>query len=494
MTDEAINQKNKLERYEEELAQLKYAVSLSDLNGDIRAGATSLGTANSSSISTLFDSPENNAPQISRYMNAIYKKNGSINGAFRYYQSHVTYNHYIYPVMNSKSGYSSMGSSDEYSEVAEFIDKFNIKFYSPYFFKQTLLNGVSFFYKIQDTKGVSYMEFPIDYCRIYQMANGVYRWEIDMSKVSSGSILPNELAKAFEQYEDGQATDEKRWSEEKWYKVSDKGVAFSLDQSVLHHGVTMSEFSPLLEDSVQLENAKKNVEVRNMLDTVRLIHSEIPTDKSGTPLMTAKTARVYDTQIRRNLPKGVSSITSPMKTSVINLNGAGDSKAYDMVEDAQKQLFLSTGTHSSLFGGDTTSYNIVKMSAQKDANWIYTKLFPMLENYYNSELASFKSKSGLGWKMSFVAQSNYSLKDDIQIIEKQLSLGGSRTMYLASTGMTPVMISNLLRMEQEMMGIDSLMKPKQTSYTMSSSDDSDDVGRPTEESPTDDTSRINDSV
>lgn len=116
----------------------------------------------------------------------------------------------------------------------------------------------------------------------------------------------------------------------------------------------------------------------------------------------------------------------------------------------------------------------------------------MLENYYNYELSKYKSMDGLIWKMKFVRQSNFTLKDDLQRFEKQLNLGGSRTEFLAANGMSPVEIVNTLVMEQKMIDIDSIMLPKQTSFTMSGTGE--EIGRPTTDEPTDDTDRINDAT
>lgn len=424
-------------------------------------------------------------------MEALYKKNGIVSGTIRYLQSHLTYNHSIYPTPNAKSGYSIKGGEDEYGEVAEEVDLYNIKFFAPYFLKRTLINGVSFFYEIKDKKSVAYMEFPTEWGRVCEFNTGVYRWELDISKINNNTIgLPTEIQNALEDYRNGNTNDEKKWVDNKWFKISDKGVAFALDQSILRSGTQVSELSNILLDTVTLEKAKKNVEIMDSIDSIRLIHSKIPTDSNGKPLMNSKTARVYDKQFKNSLPKGIAGITSPMDITNVPLTGSGNTSSYKMVESAQKQLFLATGTPSNLFGEESTSSNIVKMAIQKDANWLYTSVLPMLENYYNYKLSKFKTKSGMIWKIKFIRQSYFSLKEDISNMKDQLTIGGSRLDYLASTGMTPIEIFGKLKMEQQMLNIDSFMLPKQTSFTMSDSD----IGRPETDEPTDDTVRINDSA
>jgi hypothetical protein len=59
------------------------------------------------------------------------------------------------------------------------------------------------------------------------------------------------------------------------------------------------------------------------------------------------------------------------------------------------------------------------------------------------------------------------MKEDIANMQAQLSFGGSRLDYLAAIGMDPAEVIGKLRMEQEMLDIDSIMTPKPTSYTLS---------------------------
>lgn len=475
----------------EELDKLHqdFAKSMSDLSG-LRLGDTAnIQSASVDRVKNYFNDLQENRKDVADLMRSLYGKNGIVKGTVDYYQSLLTWNHSIYPLL--KTGDEMSEDMEEYGEVANQLELHNVKYYAPYFLKQTLINGLSLFYEIANNKGVAYIEFPTDWGRIYAIDNNVFRWELDMSKIDEATIgLPTELQTALTQYSSGATGDENRWSDGQWYKIRDKGFAFALDQSVLNSGTSVSELSDIILDVLQLEKSKDKVEQLDALENVRILHSAVPTDKDGRPLMTAKTVKMYDSQLRRSLPKGIAGITSPMKLTNVPLSGSGNNSSYDQVKQAKAQVFLSTGTPESLFGGETTSSNIVKLAIQKDANWLYTKALPMIENYYNYKLSRVKTTSGMRWKMKFVRQSYFTNKDDVAILEKQLSMGGSRLTYLAASGMEPAEVYGTLMMEQKMLNIDSIMVPKQTSHTMSGSGA---TGRPTENNPTDDTIRIQDS-
>ncbi|MBO1087255.1 hypothetical protein [Enterococcus mundtii] len=480
----------------DESSQLRYAETLTDPKGNMRPTTVSLGSTDSSRIERMLEAPESNYVQIAGLMNALRRKNGTVGSTLRYLMSHLTYNYSMYSAPTQKGEFSmENGTLEDYLGAASYLNMYGIKRMASYFTLQVLTNGMAFFYEMKDSKDVSYMEFPIGWGRISSMKNGVYRWEIDMSQMKDELIpyMPNEIQKAYEEYNNKANMDEKRWRDGKYYRLSDKAVAFCIDNGVMTNGgIAISEFASLLVDSLSLEKAKNNIEIKDDIDTVRIIHAKIPLDKDNKPSMSAKAAREYDNALKRSLPKGVVGVTNPMGLSNVPLSGAGSTKSYEIADKAQKQLFLSTGTPSSLFGSETTSSNIVKLTVKKDAAWLYTTIIPMLEDYYNTILSSFKTKSGLIYRISFLRQSNFTIDEDIKNIKDAVTMGGSRLDYLAALGNEPLEAYSKLVMEQQVLNIDSIMLPKQTSFTMSSKD-SDGAGRPTTNEPTDDTDRINDS-
>lgn len=475
----------------------KFAEALNDPKGNMRPQTVSVSSNDATSISRMLESPESNYTQITGLMNVLARKNGTVGRVINYLAAHTPYNYTIFAALNDKSGLSGMSVTvEDYLAAANQIDKYKVKLFAPYFVRQVLIQGMAFFYEIADSKGVSYMEFPVSWGRISSQKDGVYRWELDVSKLKDELMpyMPKEIQTAYEQQKTGSTTDEKKWRENKFYRLSDKAVAFCIDQSVMMNGgIAVSEFASLLIDSVKLEKAKDNVDIKDDIDTIRIVHAKIPLTKENKPAFGSNTAKEYDGALKRALPKGVVGITNPMELTNVPLNGSGNSKSYEIVDKTSKQLFMSTGVPSSLFGSETTSSNIVKLSIQKDAAWVYTKILPMLDNYYTSVLASVKSTSNVTWKARFLRISNFTLKEDIGLLKDAVSFGGSRTDYLASLGAEPVEIYNKLVMEQQVLNIDSIMLPKQTSFTMGSSDaNGKTAGRPNTDEPTDDTDRLND--
>lgn len=476
-------------RKELEMKEVRYAESLSDPNGAMNVALTNLNNTDSTRVERMLSDPVTNFIDISNLMRALVVKNGTVGSTMRYFMSHLTYNHTIYSAANEKSGFDmSKGTMEDYLAAANYIDMYNIKMMAPYFVYQTLINGMSFFYEVKDSKGISYVEFPVSWGRISSQKNGVYRWELDVSQLNDDIIpyLPKEIQTAYEQQ--GSA-DEKKWREGTYYRLSDKGVAFCLDQSVMiNGGIAISPFASLLIDSIQLEKSKKNVQIQDVLDTVRIVHAKIPLDKDSKPSINAKAANEYTKALNRGLPPGVVGITNPMALTNVPLNGSGNTNTYNMVDKAQRQLHLSTGTLPELFGTETKSSKIAEYSMRKDAAWLYTTVLPMLNSYYSQCMTGFKTQGNFTWKVKFLEMSNHFLKESVDFYKEEIANGGSRLDYLASLGKEPIESLNKLLMEQQVLNIDSIMVPKQTSHTLSGKD-----GRPETPNPTDDTTRIADS-
>ena len=196
--------------------------------------------------------------------------------------------------------------------------------------------------------------------------------------------------------------------------------------------------------------------------------------------------------MNKDLPDGIIAVVNPLELNNINLSGSGNSKAYDTVKDAQSQVFYTTGTAPGVFGADTKSGNIIKISVIKDAAYIYSKVLPVFENYYNEVLRKYKSQS-VTWKLRLLRQSFFTLEEDIKRLKDSMTTGGSRTDYLASLGMSPLEVYTKLSLEQQVLDIDSIMVPKPTSFTMTGAETAngvDGAGRPKADNPSDDTDRI----
>lgn len=462
------------------------AVSLSS------TGATS--SYDETRLKSLINDPAKNASQVAEFSKSTARTNGMYKRIIKYLSSILTYDHTLYPVMENP--FQSVENPQDmqlgFSQNAIFIDRLNPKFYLPQFTEKAFTNGVVYLYKLEDSKGVSYMEMPISYCRIGYIEDGVYRFQFDVTKLSEEASLlyPKEIQTAYQSYRNGQ-TD--KLIEAKYYQVSDKGVAFSLDiDNLTQGGMSLPPLANTLVDTIKIESAKSSMESTDGLDNTKLVHSKIETDDKGRPLMELPVVMEYHNALKRSLPEGAVAITNPFETVGISLNGTGKDGKFALLDKTVENLYEGAGVSKLLFAGDGTSSQALERSIQVDCQWLYSFLLPMFTNYYNYELKK-AGKKGTTWKIKFLQISHFDREEAIGMSKDQLSYGGSRLEYLAYTGMSPLEVANMLVFEQSVLNIDSIMVAKQTSHTMGGEESGDGAGRPESGDPTDTTTRIKDS-
>lgn len=464
----------------------------------LSSNSSSARSISESRLKTMLQDPVKNGVSVaglSKYMKQV---NGMYKNIIRYMSSLLTYDHLLYPILEDPFNFSDNPQDIQlaFNQTAIFIERYNIKYYTPQFVEKIFTSGSTYLYKLEDSKGISYMEMPHNLCRIGYVEDGVYRFQIDVTKLNDTLIeyYPKEIQNAYTGYKNGK-TDE--LIESKWYQVSDKGVAFTLDTDVLiQGGISMPPLASALLDAIKIENAKANMEEVDKLENSKIVHSKIETDDRGRPLMDLPVVMEYHNALKKNLPDGSVAITNPFETKSISLNGTGSDGKFTLLDKTVEQLYNDSGVSMMLFAGDGKSSQALESSKKVDCQWLYAYVLPMFANYYNYELKKASKKGSTQWKIKFLNVSYFDQSEAIKTAKDQLSFGGSRLEYLAYTGMTPLQVSNMLVFEQQMLDIDKIMVAKQTSYTQSSKESSNsesEAGRPEVDSPTDTTVRIKDS-
>lgn len=464
--------------------------------------ATFTGQSSSSSrgvdearLKGMLQDPAKNSGNVAGVSRSMKQVNGMYKRVIKYMSSLLTFDHTIYPVMqNPLQDAGDVATLQQaFAQTAIFVDKLNPKFHLPMFSEKVFTNGVTFQYKLEDSKSTAYMDIPQAYCRVSYLEEGVYRYQFDMSKLTETTALtyPKEFQSAFASFKGGGSKDQ--FIEGKWYQVSDKGVAFTIDSDVLQQaGQALPPIANALIDAIKIENAKDSMESTSKLDNSKIVHSQVPIDDKGRPTMELPVVMEYHQALKRNLPEGAVAITNPFPTKASTLNGTGKDGKFALLDKSVAGLYEGAGVSKMLFAGDGESSQALDRSLEVDAMWLFSTLLPMFTNYYNYELKK-AGKKTIAWKIKFLNMTHMNKEKAITTAKDQLTFGGSRLEYLAYCGMTPIEVANMLVFEQRVLSIDDYMVAKQTSNTLSGDPMAEDAGRPESDDPTDTTTRIKDS-
>lgn len=149
---------------------------------------------------------------------------------------------------------------------------------------------------------------------------------------------------------------------------------------------------------------------------------------------------------------------------VFNLkNSSTSSQSDENLRGAVTRVLNEAGVNGALFNGDKVTAEILKQSIIADIS-VVSKLLGQLENWTNFKLSS-NSKSKR-FKMSIIQSTIFDKDTYLKNAKENLAFGGSRLYYFATAGLTPMQALSMLSFETEN-EIDVLLKPLQTSHTMS---------------------------
>jgi len=486
--------KNNSEKPNSVLEHSKFASASANFKGSSGGNNGARGMSESR-LKTMLQDPAKSAVQVAGLSSSMKQVNGMYKRIIKYMSSLLTFDHVLYPILTNpmKIKSSDMKKTQEsFVNTAVYLDRLNPKYNLPIFTEKLFTTGVTYQYKLEDSKGVVYQDIAPAFCRVGYVEDGVYRFQFDVTKISDATfeVFPKELQNAYTSYKNGQT---EKLIEGRWYQVSDKGVAFTIDTDVLANGgMALPPIANALIDAIKIENAKDKMEDTDKLDNSKIVHSKIETDDKGRPLMELPVVHEYHNALKKSLPEGSVAITNPFDTRGITLNGTGKDGKFSLLDKTSEQLYKGAGVSPQLFADDNSSSQALERSIQVDCQWLYSFLLPMFTNYYNYELKK-ASKKSVTWKTKFLNISHFDRDEAIKTAKDQLSFGGSRMEYLAYCGMTPIEFAMILVFEQQVLTIDDLMIAKQTSHTMSGNEAQEkEKGRPQSEKPTDTTVRIKD--
>lgn len=411
-------------------------------------------------IGDIMRSPKENYQEIRKISLALYETNGLFTQIINYMSQLYTFDYFIYPNHKIEVNDSDKLKSN-FRLTAEWLDKFDVKETFPHIIKDLLLEGTAFYYEVETKTKVNLRKIPYEFCKISYVEDGICRYSINLSMINSSNItlFPKEIKNAYLEYASGAIKDN-------WYLVGNKGVAFTTD---LDSSNGVPYFAFLIPNIKAMEKSKELSDVKDSLDNLKLIHQKIPLDKNDRPLFAPKVVSKFHEATKSNLPDGIAITTNPLDISSISFDKSYN-QANDLVERATKETWNNSGLSNQLFNNTNNSAEALRK------NVIVNQI--LLKDFMGYFTIYLNSKISRRWKysMAFLATTEMNRLDVAKAYSSFMATGGSRLQSLASFGLEPLQALNLLELEQNVLDIDALMKPKEMSYTMSG-----EQGRPTNE-------------
>lgn len=410
-----------------------------------------------SQVRMFVNNPRIFKKQLQIVSEELYSKSGHYFRTITHFSNIFRLDHYLY-----SKDLVMPPTIDNYVEAGNLIDSFNIRKQIPNIFKELLLYGEVYLYKSLTNNG-KYNELvvlPKDYCEVCQIKDGIKRFEIrplDMPPELRRS-LPRGVLRGWD-------------GETNIHRVDDNGVAF-LSGDIDREGYPMLLF--MFDAVLSLDESKDLSDLRDGIDMFSLIHMGIPLDDDKKEItISPQQVKSFHDAIADRLPSEVRLATTPLELDSIEIKRPGELDI-DVVEKANRNIWQDSGLSETLFGSRFTGAEAARQSLISDSLVVIPLLEQVLE-YLNWELRY----SNFNLKILHTTHFNHA--NYVSEAKTAVDSGGSRLAYLATTGRDPLEAVGLLKFEQTVLDIDSIMKPKQTAYTLSNKDNVDAGGRPTEQ-------------
>ena len=244
----------------------------------------------------------------------LYYNNGQYQRLIDNYANMNTYDCYLYPTASNKySKKKNQKKSTEellfqdYMTLAEHIEKLNHKYNFGWISRRLLIQNEVFLYKVEDSKGVIYVEIPSNMCKICKIINNnLYKYAINMQELSAEAkrlSLPLPIQDLYEKHSNG-SFGEEMYIDNGWLIVEDKN-ALALSLSDVVTSKSIPKLSYIFPSVMRIMNQEENEIAEDKTDNLKIIHMKVPMDIEGRWLVKAKNVISYHNAAKANLPRGV---------------------------------------------------------------------------------------------------------------------------------------------------------------------------------------------
>ena len=320
---------------------------------------------------------------------------------------------------------------------------------------------------------ITIQQLPSDYCAISTIEGNVLNVSFDFSYFDSHSALlefyPQEFKTKYAVYQKQRTS---RWLE----LDSPTSFAIKVNNDILSY--SLPPFIGILRELYDLEDYKQLKLTKTALENYAMLVMALPTDKDGNWGIDLNKAKEFWQNLDSVLPEEVGSILTPMPITKIGFekSNTGDTNT---ISDAEQNIFTSAGVSSLLFNNEKASANALALSIKADQSLTFG-IVRSIEDAVNRFIQS--QSYGKNFKVTFLDVSPFNRKEMGDAYLKAASYGlPTIAMYAASQGLGQAELDAMSFLETEVMGLQDMFRPIQSSTQMSGNISSTDSNAPTDE-------------
>ena len=398
--------------------------------------------------------------ELSEY---FFETNGLYKRIILHYATFLTYSWILVPYPKNKNGKVEITErkvAQTYYDASDFCTTFQIDRKCALFAKEVLVKGGYYGLLLDEGENVVIQDLPFNYCRSrFKNAQDIDIVELDLSFFDNirdeklrDEILdtyPRFIKKAYKKY--------KYHDGDQWiFLPAESGIYFSY----FEERPFFLDLIPLLDD---LDDYKDIDKERNMQALKRILVQHIPHDGLQLVFEPDEAQEMHEgvlEMLANN--RDVDVLTSYGDISLLDMSSTDDEKTE--INDIQNLIYSSAGLSKELFFATTEAglnYSInndlamVMILGQRFAHFFTTLL-----NY------KFGNKK-IKFKLIILPLSYYNSQDYTSRAKELAAFGYSFLTPILSTGLDQTNLTALKSLENDLMHLDEILKPLQSSYTQS---------------------------
>lgn len=411
---------------------------------------------------------EANIKILQNAMSSYRMSNGLLKQFINYQSNILTNDHFLVPTdMTKFKNKEDMWKKE--LDVAKYLETLGLKKNLKWMTEELITFGELYIYLVEYKDSAVIVKMPQNICIIIgKDANMQNVYGVELSQITNETLnyFPKEIQDAWERKNNGTLRPEEL-VDNKYYRVSEKGVAFTLDE----WGIKGTPYFAHILDSLMALEDIEDLDLTNATtDNFKLIQQKVPIDDKGDYLLDYDAVGIYHQSVKNAVPNGIGVVTSPMEIKGVTLTDSRV-KNLDYATKLKKSIYDASGFNDDLFNGSKSSNEAIAMGSVVDT-LLPLKIQGMFASWLNTLLKS--TSKTKNWKVVFCNSTEYNQLNMVKNERENLAVYGSKKKYLALQGYTPLEALNII-LNEEMLKIEEKMLPMQTSHTLSGDDEK---GRP----------------
>lgn len=404
----------------------------------------------------------NEMREISQY----FYTNSGIYGSLVRYLSTLMNNDYRLDMRRLDKEEDLESVTEKYHEALSYLDSWNFKTQLPEIDFYVVRDGAFYGYLIETDIGTHLQRLPSGYCRSIYKSDGYPIVELDIKYFEDAYMdaeerkqvlrnYPQEIRKYYQRYENGSLESS---GTEAWCPL-DPTLAtvfrfFDSDVPILFGSI---------KEIIRLSLNRAIEDKKSEQELFKILIQQMPLDKEYNlvfDIEEAKDMHANSLSMIQNAP-GVDVLTTFAKTEAINLND-GLQSTTDGVKNATKGIYDESGISPNVMA---TEGNIsLQFSVAKDEKLMYYML-KQKEKFINLRLFNlFSTPNKLLFSTHWLDTTQYNYKDKVAMYKEAATLGYSKLTPAIAMGESQSNFESNLDLENEVLDLNSMMKPLESSY------------------------------